>query len=170
MVSDASEWTGAVVVGVVPGLPDRLLDEAARYAALFGTRLVIASVDATRFVTYEDPDGTPHSAPIDINIANAADAVEKVRLQAAARLDQRGIRWTIRSLVGDPATALKDLADQLDSPVIVVGTRRRGVGETIREFFVGSVAARLTHRQRRPVLVVPLHDPVPGDEDWPSTA
>ena len=34
-------------------------------------------------------------------------------------------------------------------------SRDRGIGESIREFFTGSVAARLAHRQRRPVLVVP---------------
>ncbi|MFT4212474.1 MAG: universal stress protein [Microbacterium sp.] len=169
MASDAADWAGSVVVGVVPDLPARVLDEAVRYAGLFGVGLVVAYVDVTRFVTYEDPDGTPHTAPIDINIAGAADAVEKVRLQAAARLDRSEVRWTVRSLVGDPAMALKDLAEQLDAPLIVVGTRRRGLGETIREFFTGAVAARLAHRQRRPVLVVPLQDPVPDDvEEWPA--
>jgi nucleotide-binding universal stress UspA family protein len=46
----------------------------------------------------------------------------------------------------------------------LVGTRRRGIGESIREFFTGSVAARLAHRQHRSVLVVPLQEPVPDSQ------
>jgi nucleotide-binding universal stress UspA family protein len=159
-------WPGAVVVGVVPDLPPRVIDEAARYAELLGVGLVVAFVDVTRFVSYEDPDGTPHTAPIDVNIASGEAAAEEVRAKTATRLAGRPVRWTVRSLVGDPAMALKQLAEELDSPMIVVGTRRRGFGETIREFFTGSVAARLTHRQHRPVLVVPLQEPVPDDEPW----
>lgn len=161
-----SEWSGAVIVGVVPDLPAKVIDTAAQYAEMMGAGLVVAHVDVTRFVTYEDPDGTSHTAPIDLSIISAADAVEQVRSQAAARLDSRGVRWALRSLVGDPAMALKALADELDAPLLVVGTRRRGIGETIREFFTGSVAARLAHRQHRPVLVVPLQEPVPADEPW----
>ena len=72
--------------------------------------------------------------------------------------------WTARQLVGDPALAIKQLATKLDAQLIVVGTRKRGIGESIREFFTGSVAARLAHRQHRPVLVVPLQDPVPDTQ------
>jgi nucleotide-binding universal stress UspA family protein len=65
--------------------------------------------------------------------------------------------------------AMKHLADQVDARLLVVGTRKRGIGESIREFFTGSVAARLAHRQQRPILVIPLGEPVPDDEEiWPS--
>ena len=46
-----------------------MLKEAARYARLLGAPLLVVHVDVTRFVTYEDPDGYVHSAPIDMNIA-----------------------------------------------------------------------------------------------------
>ncbi|WP_460775515.1 universal stress protein [Microbacterium sp. GXF7504] len=161
-----TEWTGAVVVGLVPGLPKCVLEEATRYAALFDAPLLVAYVDVTRFVTYEDPDGTPHSAPIDMNISTGEAGAEAVREAAAAQLDGADVRWAVRSLVGDPATALARLAEDVDAPLIVVGTRRRGIGESIREFFTGSVAARLTHRQQRPVLVVPLHDEVEPETPW----
>ncbi len=81
---------------------------------------------------------------------------------AEARFAGTDLSWEVTSLVGDPASALSGLADTLDAPLIVVGTRRRGLGESVREFFTGSVAARLTHRQQRPVLVVPAP---PGHED-----
>ena len=160
---------GAVVVGVVPGLSPRVLKEAARYAQLLSAPLVVAHVDVTRFVTYEDPDGYVHSAPIDISLAAGQSDLAAVRAAASELLDGRDIDWSVRQLIGDPAIAIKNLAEQLDAKLIVVGTRKRGIGESIREFFTGSVAARLAHRQHRTILVVPLGEPVPDDQEiWPG--
>lgn len=152
-----------VVVGTVPGQPARVVLEGARYARLFGCALVVAHVDVTRFVTYEDPDGFVHSAPIDLDIAPGEAALAEVRKAAAATLDGTDVEWTAVQLVGDPALAIAHLADQCDARLLVVGTRKHGIGETIREFLTGSVAARLAHRQSRPVLVVPLQKPHPDD-------
>ena len=154
----------AVIVGLQPDQPRHVIDEAAKYATLLGVPLVVAHVDVTRFVTYEDPDGYVHSAPIDINFETGAAEFEAVQAAAAAALDGTGITWTARQLVGDPALAIKQLANKLDAQLIVVGTRKRGIGESIREFFTGSVAARLAHRQHRSVLVVPLEEPVPDSQ------
>ncbi|MBN9184905.1 universal stress protein [Microbacterium sp.] len=167
MTSDAGQEapTGAVIVGIVPGEPSRVLKEAARYAKLLGAPLLVVNVDVTRFVTYEDPDGYVHSAPIDLNVATGESELAIVRAEASALLDGRGVDWSIRQLVGDPALAMKHLAEQVDARLLVVGTRKRGFGESIREFFTGSVAARLAHRQTRPILVVPIGEIVPDDED-----
>jgi nucleotide-binding universal stress UspA family protein len=160
----------AVIVGMQPDQNRHVVDEAVRFARLLGVPLVVAHVDVTRFVTYEDPDGYVHSAPIDINLDVGAAEFEAVQSSAAALLDGTGITWTARQLVGDPALAIKQLANKLDASLIVVGTRKRGIGESIREFFTGSVAARLTHRQHRSVLVVPLGESVPDTqkEIWPE--
>jgi len=160
---------GAVLVGAVPGVPSRVVKEAARYAMLLHAPLVVVHVDVTRFVTYEDPDGYVHSAPIDINVTGGESDLAVVESESAALLEGHEVDWSVRQLVVDPALAMKHLADQVDARLIVVGTRKHGIGESIREFFTGSVAARLAHRQHRPVLVVPLGEPVPDDEDiWPS--
>ncbi|GAA1999093.1 universal stress protein [Microbacterium ulmi] len=160
---------GAVIVGVVPGHPVRVVKEAARYAKLLGAHLLVVNVDVTRFVTYEDPDGYVHSAPIDINIATGEADLERVTAETTASLEGSGVDWSVRQLVGDPAIAMKHLAEQVDARLLVVGTRRHGIGESIREFFTGSVAARLAHRQHRPVLVIPLGDVVPDDQEiWPA--
>jgi nucleotide-binding universal stress UspA family protein len=156
---------GAVIVGVVPGQSPRVLKEAARYAKLLGTHLLIVHVDVTRFVTYEDPDGYVHSAPIDINVVAGESDLTNVRQQASQLLAASTLSWSVRQLVGDPALAIKHLAEEIDARLLVVGTRKRGLGESIREFFTGSVAARLSHRQTRPILVIPLGDPVPDHED-----
>ncbi|WEK61894.1 MAG: universal stress protein [Candidatus Microbacterium colombiense] len=160
----------AVIVGIQPNHEPRVIAEALRFARLLGAPLVVVHVDVTRFVTYEDPDGYVHSAPIDINFDAGAAEFEAVQAAAAAALDDSEITWTARQLVGDPALAIKQLANKLDAQLIVVGTRKQGIGESIREFFTGSVAARLTHRQHRSVLVVPLGESVPDSqkEIWPE--
>lgn len=166
---DAEALQGAVIVGVVPEQPTRVLSEAARYAKVFGAPLVVVHVDVTRFVTYEDPDGYVHSAPIDIDISAGGDAFAEVKDTASSVLAESGANWSVQQLVGDPAMAIKHFADHVGARLIVVGTRRQGFGETIREFFTGSVAARLAHRQTRPILVVPLGEPVADDEEiWPA--
>jgi nucleotide-binding universal stress UspA family protein len=160
---------GAVIAGVIPDQSPRVLKEAARYAKLLQVPLVVVHVDVTRFVTYEDPDGYVHSAPIDINIAAGEGELAKVQRAAASVLGDAGPHWTVRQLVGDPAMAIKHFADQIDARLIVVGTRKRGFGESVREFFTGAVGVRLAHRQHRPILVVPLGEPVPDDEEiWPA--
>lgn len=162
---------GAVIVGAIPGQPARVVKEAARYAGLLGAPLLVVHVDVTRFVTYEDPDGYVHSAPIDINGLVGETDLAEVSAAAKGILDGHDISWTVRQLVGDPALAIKHLAEQVDAKLLVVGTRKRGIGESIREFFTGAVAARLAHRQHRPILVVPLGEPVADDEDiWPDKA
>ena len=161
---------GAVIVGVIPGQPTRVLSEGARYARLLGAPLAIVHVDVTRFVTYEDPDGYVHSAPIDMNVAAGEGELDKVTQAADALLAGHDVTWRVKQLVGDPAMAIKHFAEQIDAKLIVVGTRKRGIGESIREFFTGSVAARLAHRQPRSILVVPLGEPVPDDEEiWPAS-
>ena len=159
----------AVIVGVIPDQPARVLREAARYAKLFGAPLLVTHVDVTRFITYEDPDGYVHSAPLDLDIASGESMLTVVREAAEQVLAESGIEWSLHQLVGDPALAIKHLAEQSDARLIVVVTRKRGIGESIREFFTGSVAARLAHRQPRPILVVPLGEPAGDDEDlWPE--
>lgn len=160
---------GAVIVGMVPGLAPRVLKEAARYAQLLRAPLLVVHVDVTRFVTYEDPDGYVHSAPIDISVPAAESDFLAVKAAASDLLTGHDVPWSARQLVGDPALAIKHLADQVDAKLIVVGTRKRGLGESIREFFTGSVAARLAHRQARTILVVPLGEPVADDQEiWPG--
>lgn len=160
---------GAVIVGVIPGQPGRVLKEAARYARLMGVPLLVVYVDVTRFVTYEDPDGYVHSAPIDLAQASGEGGFAEVKAAATALLEGYDVSWSTRQLVGDPAMAIKHLAEDVDAKLLVVGTRKRGIGESIREFFTGAVAARLAHRQQRPILVVPLGEPVPDDQDiWPD--
>src|SRR5690349_5532763 len=98
---DDARLRGAVIAGVVPGQSPRVLKEAARYAKLHSAPLAVVHVDVTRFVTYEDPDGYVHSAPIDMNIAAGEGELTKVRDAAASLLEATDLTWEVRQLVGD---------------------------------------------------------------------
>ena len=91
---------GAVLVGVIPDLPVRVTKEAARYAKLLGAPLLVVHVDVTRFVTYEDPDGYVHSAPIDIDVSGGEQALATVTSAAEAALGGSSVEWSVRQLVG----------------------------------------------------------------------
>ncbi|WP_150953585.1 universal stress protein [Microbacterium testaceum] len=163
----AHAGNGTVIAGVVPGQSVRVVREAAHYAALAHAELVVAYVDTTRFVAFEDPDGYVHSSTVDVAGVAAKAALDEVRRMATEALAGSGVSWSVRQVIGDPALALIQLADEVEASVIVVGTRKRGLGESLREFLTGSVAARLSHRQRRPVLVVPQGEPVGAEDQLP---
>jgi nucleotide-binding universal stress UspA family protein len=164
-----------LVVGVRAGQPDAVATHAAALAAQLGARLVCATVDAGRYAVEEHADGSIRSAPFDPDLADtdvgpagagagagaAADlGIDRIdpRLDERlhALLDPTGVPWESRALAGDPARALARLADALDAMMIVVGTHEGGLRGSLHELFNGSVAAHLTHRQHRPVVVIPL--------------
>jgi nucleotide-binding universal stress UspA family protein len=149
--------TGPVLMGVVPGQPLAVAHRAAELAFSLNVKLICAYVDVTTYLA-EEPDGRVEARPIDPD--GIDDDIEGIsagireRLQDA--LNGTGVRWSFVTLSGDPARALGRLAETADASIIVVGTRERGLGARFEELLVGSVAVHLTHRQHRPVLVVPL--------------
>jgi nucleotide-binding universal stress UspA family protein len=157
-----------VVVGVEPGQAVLVLQQAAVFARSFGARLVCAFADESRYVIEERPDGSVVSLPIDPDLAEGPPPRfdPALRERIASALAGEDVPWETRYLVGTPADALADLADRLDAAMIVVGSRESGMRGTVREFFNGSIAARLSHRQSRPVVVVPLA-PVGRDDRLP---
>ena len=159
-----------VIVGVVPGRTDAVVEQAAVFAAHFNAELVCAYVDVSRYVVKEHADGTVSSLPFDPSLPGlgGGEFEAELRAQLAAVLDARGAVWSTRALAGDPARALDRLAVALDAAMIVVGTRDESVKATVQEFLSGSVAVHLAHRQHRPVVVIPqapvsFEDALPGE-------
>jgi len=155
-----------LIAGVMPNQPADVVREAAAFAARLGAELVCAYVDITRYTVDEDPDGTATTFPLDPEVPDIEveqfDQALAQELEAVLRpID---VRWSTRALAGEPAQALAHLADLFDAELIVVGTRHSGVRASMHEFFGGSVAVHLTHRQHRPVLVVPLNPVAPGEK------
>lgn len=160
--------TSSVVVGVIPGQPDAVVTQAALLALRFDADLVCAYVDGSRYVASIGIDGTVLSLPVDPDIPEFRDAVFDPALADRLRelLSESRVRWSTRLLAGEPGRALAALAEEMDSLMIVVGTREASLRGGIREFFNGSVAVHLTHRQHRPVVVIPL-SPVESIDSLP---
>ena len=147
-----------IVVGVTPKQPLTVLREAVRFARQFKAVLVCAHVDAGSYVVAEHPDGSVESRPIDPDQPDWNAAVFNGGLAHRIRevADKEGVRVEFRELAGDIAHALGRLAEVLNAEMIIVGSRRGGLRSSMHEFFGGSVAAHLAHRQPRPVVVVPM--------------
>ena len=154
--------TGYVVVGVTAHQPPHVLRQAVRFARRFDAVLVCAHVAVGYSVVTEHPDGSVESRPIDPDGADWDTAVFDQhladRIRAVAEKEQ--MQTEFRELAGDIGHALGRLAEVLDAEMIVVGSRRGGLRVSVHEFFGGSVAVHLAHRQPRPLVVIPA-DPIP---------
>lgn len=153
----------AIVVGVLPEQPLWVLQVAADYARAFHASLVCVAVDASRYAFQELPDGTLLTAPIDPDSLEGEPMFSPDRLREIEDLlSPLGVAWTMRELVGVAADSLRRVADETDALMIVVGTREAGLRGALRSMLTGSIAARLSHRQYRPVVVVPT---APAESD-----
>ena len=156
-----------VIVGVVPHQSDTVVLRAADFASALGAELVCACVNRTRYPIGENPDGSVVTLPFDPDLPEFTDEEFDPGIQQHIDEVLRGkpVRWSVRSVAGEPVRALAHLADTLDAEMIVVGTRD-GARSSIQEFFGGSLAVHLAHRQKRPVMVVPV-SPTPRGEKLP---
>lgn len=158
----------AIVVGVIPNQPDHVLLTAAGLAVKYGGELVCAHIDVERYTVEESADGTVTAFPVDPDVAELVSEEFDLGLAEHVRavLADTDVHWSVRELAGEPAHELARLADEVDAALIVVGSRHPGLRAGVREFFSGSVAVHLAHRQHRPIVVVPL-SPVPDGSVLP---
>jgi nucleotide-binding universal stress UspA family protein len=157
-----------IVVAVEPGQPDTVLLQACALATDLGCDLICASVDLGRYPVQEHPDGTIVSLPFDPDLPELGEEEFDPKLAAhiTAALAQVNVTYRLCALAGDPARALGHLADTVNARFIVLGTHQPGIRRGIHNFFNGSVAVHLAHRQHRPIVVVPLA-PVSEDSKLP---
>ncbi|MBG6215028.1 nucleotide-binding universal stress UspA family protein [Cryobacterium sp. CAN_C3] len=157
-----------IVVAVELGQPDAVILQACALATDLRCELVCAHVDLGRYPVQEHPDGTIVSVPFDPDLPELGEGEfdPKLAEHVTAVLARVNVTYTLRALAGDPARALSHLADMVNARLIVVGTHHPGIRRGVRDFFNGSVAVHLAHRQHRPIVVVPLA-PVTGDGKLP---
>lgn len=157
-----------IVVGVTAHQPDRVVREAARFARVFDACLVCAHVDPGAYVVDEYADGSIDSRPVDPDSVEWNGPLFDPGLagQIEAWAGEEGVAVEFRQLAGDIAHALARLASVLGSELIVVGSRRGGLRSSMHEFFGGSVAVHLAHRQPRPLVVIPLSPTAQGPLPW----
>ncbi|MCZ2403586.1 universal stress protein [Paenarthrobacter sp. Z7-10] len=158
LVPDLHRITGPILAAVHPGQHPAVIQSAAHLAFSLGSDLVCAYVDVTRYLRREAVDGTVEAGSIDPDAVDddAERVAEQLRLRLGRELAPFPIGWSYTTLAGDPARALGRFAETINAALIVVGTRERGIGARLEELLTGSIAVHLTHRQHRPVVVVPL--------------
>ncbi len=158
-----------VVVGVTPQQPPIVVRRAAQFARQFDAVMICVHVEAANYVIEEHPDGSVSSRPIDPDVLDWDNAVFDADLATRIRdlTREAGVQVEFRELAGDIGHALARLAEVLDAEMIVVGSRRGGgIRASMHEFFGGSIAVHLAHRQSRPLVVIPLSPKPQGRLPW----
>ena len=122
------------------------VDHAARLAAAFSAELhVVAAASPSDAVGRET---STMAALVSLLSDDSAKTAAKIGHDASKR---HGVRVVEHPLVGEPATVLMAIADEVDADLIVVGNK--GMSGQVRKF-TGSVPSRLAHHSHRPVLIV----------------
>ena len=169
--STAHDWHGGkvppgrpIIVGVVPGHRPLVVREAGGLAQLIGVGLICVWADASRLSVGEASDGAFDTTPLDPDQdddGTMSDAEAEMDRRLGLDLTGIEIPWLFVYTVGETARALTTVAVRHDARLIAVGGRRPGLAGWMNELVGGSVAGRLAHTQRRPVLVIPAA-PRPG--------
>jgi len=147
-----------IIVGVDQDQAQVVVAETAKLAALLGARVVCVNVQSGRFITQRLPESLGDSGPAGgFDDGNEPDNVFPPALEAHLEsvFTSAGVSWEALELEGDPAKTLSRVAEEYNALMIVVGTRRKGMRSRMEQFIDGSIAVNLTHKQARPVLVVP---------------
>ncbi|WP_242636667.1 universal stress protein [Myceligenerans salitolerans] len=151
----------SVVVGVDHRQPDLPRRAASLVQSLGGSlvEIVCLWVDESAMT---EPNGFTVSVDPDIVMSDdryAADVLNGLNRSMA----DVGLPWCAVRGAGDPARELTRVADDVGAAMIVIGARRTGLRGWATSMVGGTVAGRLVHDQRRPVVVLP--ERTPGDED-----
>lgn len=147
-----------LVVGVLPDQPALVALTAVNLARATGApALYFAYVDQSRYAHEEFPDGTVRHLSIDPDIDDEVwpEREQQLTRLVASWMDGQDIPWHFRYLAGRVDRALTHLARAVDAAAFVVGPHVRR-HHRITDFINGSTAMHLSHRQHRPVVVVPV--------------
>ncbi|MEX1208600.1 MAG: universal stress protein [Acidimicrobiia bacterium] len=145
------DWQPRLIIVGVDGSDQslRAASVAASLARSVGARIHLVTV-------VRPPEGwwgvVGSPPPADALAASMADAQRSVLDRTLDRLDHEGVEVTSAEEIGDPASALTALADEMSADLLVVGRRGAGVVERL---ILGSVADRVAHDSPCPVLIVP---------------
>ncbi|WP_404286878.1 universal stress protein [Glutamicibacter arilaitensis] len=149
-----------LLVGIEPGQAPAVLEAVIELAETTGAKIMCLYADSGRFVTERLPTGEiVEDTTFDGDEQLPQDFSPALAEQLSRAFSGKKVSWAARTVAGDPAKALMRVAEELDAQMIAIGTRRPGLRSRMEELMDGSIAVALTHRQSRPVLVVPQ---VPG--------
>lgn len=144
-----------ILVGVFDERCGAVAASAARYAKAFDADLILAYVEPTTLALGETPQGSLYGGNIPEELIDPEFPDDLLELVEEGLGDHKVAYRTIARR-GTPTTELNRIAEDAHALMIVLGTRKPGIRDSMREFLNGSVAAQLSHRQCRPVVVIPL--------------
>ena len=100
-----------ILVGVEPGLPTAVISVAEELATGLGCEVVFAYVELNSALIELDPEGVRATESLDPEVDDEmASIVRELGLTLAAALRDSLVPWSLRTLGGDPASALSRLA------------------------------------------------------------
>lgn len=115
----------------------RALARAAEFAQAFASSVVVTSVARVLTPGPRGMSGVDPADPLELH--------EEELEHAKAFLTERGVEATYLPAVGDPASAILDVAEREKADLIVVGTREPGVLERLLGLSVSASVARRAH-------------------------
>lgn len=149
-----------VVVGVLPHQSPAVVHQAASLARSLGAGLVCVWSDPARTFVAQEPDGTLVTTPLDPDHADSQEgdgvAETATAAQVASHLEGVELPWRFVYTVGEASRALARVAQEVGATMIVIGSRRPGLGGWMNHLIGGSTAGHLAHTQPLPVTIVPL--------------
>jgi nucleotide-binding universal stress UspA family protein len=107
---------------------------------------VVHGIDLNDYPT--DPDSSRWDE-------HAREQLAAQREQVEAVLTGAGVPWTYHAEPGLPVAVLRNVAEEHNALMIVVGASGPGVGPALHRLLGGSVSHGVISHQTRPVLVVP---------------
>jgi nucleotide-binding universal stress UspA family protein len=126
-----------IVVGYDETEPaQHALSRAADLAAAFGSKVIVTSV-APVLVGSREMGGIDPVDPPELHAEELG--------HAKAFLVERGIEGQFEASVGDPATAIVELADRCGADLIIVGTRQPSLIASILGLSVSGAVKRKAH-------------------------
>jgi nucleotide-binding universal stress UspA family protein len=145
------DWTPSVIIAAVDGSEqsDRAAALAASLARTHDARLILVTVvrppEGWWGVTGEPPTPAALSEALITGQQRILSEVEK-------NIDLQGVDYTTLEELGDPTSAILALCERERADLLIVGRRGAGV---VERMVIGSVADRLAHHARCPLLIVP---------------
>jgi nucleotide-binding universal stress UspA family protein len=145
------DWTPSVIIAAVDGSEqsDRAAALAASLARTHDARLILVTVvrppEGWWGVTGEPPTPAALSEALITGQQRILAEVEK-------DIDLHGVDYTTLEELGDPTSAILALCERERADLLIVGRRGAGV---VERMVIGSVADRLAHHARCPLLIVP---------------
>jgi nucleotide-binding universal stress UspA family protein len=125
-------------------------------AALDAAAAIARQSDATLEVLHVVPIVIqPGGSPIYVDVYSVEEQSSKAKLIELATSHLAGVRFELRTTVGQPAAAILHAQKKLGTDLIVMATHGR---HGLAHFFLGSVAERVVREADCPVLTIRKQD------------